>query len=374
MKKNKDYIRVGDMVQLIFTDEVGLVVDFFDGETLMVEIDGQEIPVFMEHLKKVEEKEATPSNIAPIHLPQHLKKNPKKPLKKQDLQKKKEDAAQKINSIAQHNEMDYEPDRGIHIALQPFYDDSGDINYFLIHLINDSGYALQFDYQLLSIEYIEFELKKKISGRETMILNSMDYDLLNEQPQLQFKFSLLKKDTTKLLTNFEKTIKPKAKMLRRVPEMLKSIAGKAYIYTLFHQVPPTPTATPPPKPESRYIEKLKLHTFENEVKEQNFSEKIYINAEERVIDLHIEKLAKSYRHLTKTNIMLLQLNECQKNIEEAIKRKEKNMVVIHGIGKGKLKSEVFRLLMNYPEVKNFKNEYNHRYGFGATEIFFEYEE
>ena len=374
MKKNKEYIRTGDTVQMIFTDEIGVVIEYLDAESMLVEIDGEEIPVFIEHLKKIEQKEPSPPKTINGLLQKTPTPNKKRPLKKAELQKKRVGAIDKIKEMGLQTKLDNEPDRGIQVALQPFYDESGDITYFLIHLLNDSGFALQFEYQMLSVEGVGFELKKKIGGRESMILNSINYDSLNDQPQLQFKFQLLKKGELNLLTSFEKNIKPKAKMLRRPPELLSAIAGKAYSYSLFHQLPPKPQKKTETNTQEQYLHKLKHHVFENEVEKQDFTEKVYINAEERIIDLHIEKLSKSHRHLPKRNILQLQLNECKKSIEEAIKRKEKNMVVIHGIGKGKLKGEVFKLLMNYSEVTNFKNEYNHRYGFGATEIFFEYEE
>ncbi|MGB1241565.1 MAG: Smr/MutS family protein [Chitinophagales bacterium] len=372
MKKNKEYIRVGDTVRMIFTDETGIVLSYLDAETLIVEIDGEDIPVFAEHLEKVAEIKPNPTTSNKF--PQSFKAK-KKPMKRAELQRKKVAAMDKLKEMGLQTQTDNEPDRGLKVALQPFYDDTGDITYFLIHLINDSGYTLQFDYQFNSIEGLKFELKKKrIGGREPMILNSINYDSLNDQPQLQFKFELLKKNEKGLKKVFEKTIKPKAKMLRRSPEELSIIAGKAYSYALFHQLPKKPKKAPTIKNQDTHLDKLKSYAFQYGVEKQDFTEKVYINAEERIIDLHIEKLSKSYRHLTKTHILLLQLKECQKSIEQAIKRKEKNMVVIHGIGRGKLKKEVFKLLMNYQEVKNFKNEYNHRYGFGATEIFFEYEE
>lgn len=384
MKKKKEYIRVGDTVQLIFTDEIGVVVDIFDGETMLVELEGEEIPVFIEHLKKVAEPNsdspASTSNTS--KLPFTSKSTPrKKRITKADLQKKKveqerkkEEAAKKINAQGLQNQIDKAPDRGLQVALQPFYDESGDITYFLIHLINDTGYALQFEYELSTVEKIEFVLKKKIGGREVMILNSMNYDTLNDQPFLYFTFEVLKKDAEHLLKKFEKTVKPKAKMLRRPPISFEKIGGKAYLYPIFHQIPLSPKAEKQPKPEKKYLEKLKFHTFEDELKEEDFSERVYVNAEERIIDLHIDKLVKSYKHLPKRNILVLQLQECQKSIEEAIKRREKNMVVIHGIGKGKLKQEVFKLLREFKEIAHFKNEYNHRFGFGATEIFFDYSE
>ena len=48
------------------------------------------------------------------------------------------------------------------------------------------------------------------------------------------------------------------------------------------------------------------------------------------------------------------------------------MIVIHGLGKGKLRDEVHTILKQTPEVSRYKNEWSGRYGFGATEIRFRY--
>ena len=49
-----------------------------------------------------------------------------------------------------------------------------------------------------------------------------------------------------------------------------------------------------------------------------------------------------------------------------------NLVVIHGVGKGVLRDEIHSLLKTRKEVKNFVNQYDSRFGYGATEIFFQY--
>jgi dsDNA-specific endonuclease/ATPase MutS2 len=48
------------------------------------------------------------------------------------------------------------------------------------------------------------------------------------------------------------------------------------------------------------------------------------------------------------------------------------MVVIHGVGTGKLRDEIHEILRTKREVKSFINRYDPRYGYGATEIFFQY--
>ena len=48
------------------------------------------------------------------------------------------------------------------------------------------------------------------------------------------------------------------------------------------------------------------------------------------------------------------------------------MIFIHGVGKGKLKAEIHELLKVKKGVKNFVNQYSDAYGYGATEVFFQY--
>ncbi len=49
-----------------------------------------------------------------------------------------------------------------------------------------------------------------------------------------------------------------------------------------------------------------------------------------------------------------------------------NLIVIHGVGKGRLKDEIHEILKTKKEVKSFINQYDPRFGYGATEIIFQY--
>jgi dsDNA-specific endonuclease/ATPase MutS2 len=48
------------------------------------------------------------------------------------------------------------------------------------------------------------------------------------------------------------------------------------------------------------------------------------------------------------------------------------LIVIHGVGEGRLRDEIHDLLRLKKEVKSFVNQYHPLYGYGATEIFFQY--
>jgi len=65
------------------------------------------------------------------------------------------------------------------------------------------------------------------------------------------------------------------------------------------------------------------------------------------IDLHIELLSVSYQYLDNFEIVQIQLNECHLRIEKALHSNYEKLIIVHGIGTGRLKAEVHKLLRNY---------------------------
>ena len=88
------------------------------------------------------------------------------------------------------------------------------------------------------------------------------------------------------------------------------------------------------------------------------------------IDLHIDQLVDDIKGLSNFEMLSIQLNTFEDALEEAIRLHQQSLVVIHGVGKGKLKTEIHTLLKSTPEVDFFLHDWNPRYGYGATEIFF----
>jgi dsDNA-specific endonuclease/ATPase MutS2 len=85
------------------------------------------------------------------------------------------------------------------------------------------------------------------------------------------------------------------------------------------------------------------------------------------VDLHIHHLTHSNQKMTNFEMLQIQLNTVKIKVDYAIKHNIQRVVFIHGVGKGKLKSEIYHLLKKYPVEINdasFK-----KYGFGATEIY-----
>jgi hypothetical protein len=90
-------------------------------------------------------------------------------------------------------------------------------------------------------------------------------------------------------------------------------------------------------------------------------------ANEMEIDLHIEELLENYSGMNNAEIIHIQLKHFQNALDTAINNHYKKLIVIHGVGNGRLKQEVRNILSANKTVKFYDASYS-RYGFGATEI------
>ena len=88
---------------------------------------------------------------------------------------------------------------------------------------------------------------------------------------------------------------------------------------------------------------------------------------EMEIDLHIHELLDRYSHLSNHEIVQVQLKHFQNALDKAINERYRKLIVIHGVGKLRLKQEVLNLISSYDNVKAHDASYS-KYGFGATEI------
>jgi hypothetical protein len=91
-----------------------------------------------------------------------------------------------------------------------------------------------------------------------------------------------------------------------------------------------------------------------------------------VIDLHIEKLADDWEDLSNAAILDIQLKEFEKWFDLSVAHHQPTLIVIHGVGTGRLRDEIHDMLRLKKDVKSFVNRYHPAYGHGATEIYFQY--
>lgn len=85
------------------------------------------------------------------------------------------------------------------------------------------------------------------------------------------------------------------------------------------------------------------------------------------IDLHIEKIRSDYKKMSDEQKMITQLAFFRQTLDAAMEREIKRIVYIHGVGVGMLKSELYKILKQYPSIR-YSDASFRRYGIGATEV------
>jgi hypothetical protein len=89
-----------------------------------------------------------------------------------------------------------------------------------------------------------------------------------------------------------------------------------------------------------------------------------------VVDLHLNPTTMKQHKIDATEALFIQLEQVEKSIDAAIAAGKMELRIIHGLGKGKLKEEIHKLLKKHPQVCSFENDYSPKYGWGSTLIKF----
>jgi len=95
-----------------------------------------------------------------------------------------------------------------------------------------------------------------------------------------------------------------------------------------------------------------------------------IEPEIEEVDLHIHQLVDNWNGLTPGEILKIQLARFETALEGGLKStRTKRMVFIHGVGNGKLKFEITKLLNSKYSKLRYQDASFKEYGFGATMVF-----
>lgn len=106
-----------------------------------------------------------------------------------------------------------------------------------------------------------------------------------------------------------------------------------------------------------------------EPEKRSFIKQKKSDAAEIAFDLHIEKLVRSTKGMQPYDILELQLDTAKRHIEFAIAKRIPKIVLIHGVGNGKLRAEIEFMLKRYDNIW-FQEASFQRYGQGAIEVNF----
>ena len=93
------------------------------------------------------------------------------------------------------------------------------------------------------------------------------------------------------------------------------------------------------------------------------------NPEKLIVDLHLHEVVSYTSNMTNHEKVLAQLDRAKSALEEAESKRIKKVILIHGVGKGKLKKELHHFLNGKTNINYYDADYR-RFGQGATEVVF----
>lgn len=89
-----------------------------------------------------------------------------------------------------------------------------------------------------------------------------------------------------------------------------------------------------------------------------------------VVDLHLDPSKLQNGMIEDQLAIEHQLSFFEKAIDIAIAQNKTELRIVHGIGKGKLKSAIHQYLKKHPHISSYDDSYHHKYGNGSTIVYF----
>ncbi|MER3499303.1 MAG: hypothetical protein C4308_12070 [Chitinophagaceae bacterium] len=332
---------IGDKIILLHSNEEGEVIDIINDKMVMVDVNGVKFPAYTDQIDFPYFRQFT------------QKKSVKKEKKYIDDVRKEKDPPTKIAD-------------GVWLSFLPIsdMDEFGDevIETLKIHLVNRTELAYKFIYNVKYFGDPEFELKNEILPFQDFYLHDIPFEDLNDNPTFEFDFSLLQPEKNKA-DHYEASLKLKPKQLFAKFEEIRLKGEATFSHRLFEAYPD--------KIIEEKLEMGKLAAKGYKVYDATKARQ-HLDPPRSVIDLHIEKITDDWKGLSNHEIVTLQLKIFEKYYDLAIAHMQPSLIVIHGVGTGRLRDEIHEQLKHRKEVKTFVNQYHPLYGYGATEIYFEY--
>lgn len=329
---------IGDNISLKKTGEEGTITAIISSDMVEVTVHGISFPAYIDevehpYLKWFTQKQKAKPKAQPEQLP---------------IEKIKD----RLPRLSQ----------GVYLSFLPVFkpDDMEDIvTQLKIFMINELNIAIHFDYDVKIDNQTTFSHKGNLPAFSNIFLHTIPYEEMNDRPRFHWQIS--NQDNLKLANETGILTIKTAKLHQHITDVLQK--NEASFNYLLHN-------TFKEKPKELKITKPSLALRNKENKQPKITTLADIPRYE--VDLHIEELIPNHKGMSNADIMYIQLQTLQKNVETAIKHRQERMIIIHGLGSGALRDAVHKLLKEYPQVVRYTNEWMGKYGFGATEVVFQY--
>jgi hypothetical protein len=357
---------IGDKIRFLNDVGGGTVVGFTNKTTVIVrDDDGFDIPVLMSEIVVISENNVKKiiENDMPIPVEEHKKSNIVCESKKiSDDNGEHESNSNKLSNEEDEDGIEFET----LLAFVPVFAANAATGDLQIYIINDSSYRMFYTVGKWKQHVIEPVGKGELEGDSKELIGMIKENEIPKTPVFQINFMLFKNReyTPQAVQQIDFELNPIKLLNKKIFTENDFFEQDAYIYTLASSR----------KMLKDYIANISDKDIEKSQKDKrNIHHKKNVQNREQAIeevDLHIELLTDNKENLSNGEMLKLQIDRFTMSLDLGITSRTKRMVFIHGIGNGKLKHEIHRLLnTQYAGKVRYQDASFKEYGYGATMVF-----
>ncbi len=260
-------------------------------------------------------------------------------------------------------------DSGIHLSFEAIKKADGEIEKLNILLLNDTASDILYELDWVVLGNIKFSKNGKLSTASFENLGEILFDDVNDAPEADISISPIY--TEGVGEKQSKTLKIKTKQFLKNLHLSSFLNKELYDFTIFEKLGANEKSNNDLKKYTQNILIVKKAIAQKNENIRQFDPVADVNEYATFvneIDLHIELLHNDPHTLSNQEIINIQLQVFENFLSKALRLGIRRVFVIHGVGKGRLKELIHARLRRHPDVKHFKNEYQERYGWGASEV------
>jgi hypothetical protein len=324
-------LRIGDKVRFLNEVGEGVITRFKDKETVFVEMkDGFEIPYLCKQL-------------VPIHT--ELILNPEV-----------ENIEMELETILSDS---------IYFIIEPDHELPALVSDYKFYLFNSSSYNVSFSYSVKDDEYFQTLKHGELGSYQKIFLKQVKKNFFKEYVYHKVECLFFKNMHYKSQIPLAEILYINDKIMSQ-STLIQHNEFKFPVYAYILKENFLDKEVIERAFNAEDLTRLKaIKEFKQPQKKSIAKQKIKDLTKE--IDLHIEELVDSKSGLTNSEILSIQLERFEKEIQYCLSNGIKKLIVIHGVGNGKLKQEIISVLKTIDDISYYDASYKN-YGYGATEI------
>lgn len=311
--------KIGDYVRFLNEKQEGVVTRIIDHQLVGVTIDGDfEITVLANEIVLVQSAEA--------QLREDLEELPL--------------AQQQINSSTEQQ---------LYLAI---VNDTKISHLFHLYIVNGTSYDIALNFSIQKDQIYDGVYFDIISSRSSQRIASQTLTELDQGSSLHFQILRYKDGPYQPMQPMVLKKIIKAKQVITQQKDIPFLTEKGYLSIL----------------ETDNNISLDVASLQEKLHENKTIAGNEIHIPSREVDLHIEEITENFSNMKSEEMLRLQLETFRRSLEAAIAHHFTNIIFIHGVGNGTLRTEIHKQLGKHPHVKTFKDARKEKFGYGATEV------